>query len=551
MKKLIVFLVVVVAVLAALVLFVYTRPAKPLAHPHIIVALIDTMRADHVGCYGYKRPTTPFIDELASKGTLYEKVYPPTSWTLPSLATIFTGLYPQQHGIIEGLQTMGVLAYQHQLSSKYLTLPERLANAGYLNIGYSTNIHITKATGFGQGFSIFREAATSNAEMVEQMAQSDRGRFHEANYHGQPYFLFMHFFDPHSPYMVREPYIKQVAPNLKSDAFLAANPMGGDLMSGFAPGHFKQHPEQLQALTDVYDSEIAAADAALGRIIRNLPGSDRAIIIVLSDHGEAFYEHETMLHGFDLHEEALRVPLIIREAVKPKAPASAGRRIGDVVSLIDIVPTILGYAGADHGDLPGADVNKEIPARRVLPLHLHRGPIRQHGAIIWPHKLTVDTKTDATQLYDLSSDPQEKYPLGEQSASEELLDAAEQAAVIDPAIEAVLVHNKFVANKEQIQSLGYLTEGQEAIKEVSKKKPTPSPTPWVIELKICRTLETIQKECADPDKQKQKACVKERLDVLKEKTCHKASSYNYRKKCEFMRLKSSLRICSQAQSDGQ
>ncbi len=546
MKKFLAILALIVVILAAAVAYIYTRPRKPLPRPHIIVALIDTMRADHVGCYGYTRPTTPFIDSLAAKGTVYENVYPPTSWTLPSLATIFLGLNPQQHGITDGLQTMGMLAYQHQLSGKYQTLTERLAADGYMTVGYSTNIHITQATGFGQGFSIFREAATSNAEAVEQMAQTDRGRFHETDYHGKPYFLFMHFFDPHTPYLVREPYIKSVAPNLDTQAFLAANPMGGDLMNGFEPDHFKKHPEQLQALSDVYDSEIAAADAALGRIIRNLPGSDRAVIVVVSDHGEAFYEHESMLHGYDLYEETLRVPLVVRESQKPKASSPGGRRVSDVVGLYDIAPTILGYAGIPHEDLPGADINKAIPKSRALPLHLHRGSIQKHGAIIWPKKLIVDDVGGVEEVFDLQVDPLEKNPISPDSASDELQEAADAAGIIDPEIPAVLVHNKFVTGAEQIKTLGYLTGGGGG---GGTHKATPTPTPWVVELDVCSALESINKECSAKEETAQKACVKKRLDELKEKVCHKASSYNYRKKCEFMRLKSALRICGRQEAD--
>jgi len=550
MKKLIGILLIIVIVLAAAVLYVFTRSPKPLDRPHIIVALIDTLRADHVGCYGYPRPTTPYIDTLAAQGTIYENVYSPTSWTLPALATIFLGLNPQQHGVTEGLQTLGVLAYQHQLSSKHRTVTERLANEGYLTIGFSTNIHIAASTGFDQGFSTFREATSSNAEMVEQMVTDNLGRFREANYHGKPYFLFMHFFDPHTPYLVREPYIKEVAPNLDTDAFLAASPMNGDLMYGFEPGHFGDHPEQIQALKDVYDSEIAATDAALGRIIAGLPGSDRAVIIVLSDHGEAFYEHETMLHGYDLHEETVRVPLIIREPMRPN-PSPGGRRVKDIVGLIDLAPMVLGYAGAPHDDLPGVDITKAIPERRTFPFHLHRGPVQMHGAMIWPKKLIVDTKSKTEKLYALNVDPLEKGPLDIGTNEEELRKAAEEAARIEPEIKAVLVRNEFVVNKEQLQALGYLTEGRQAPKGEKNelaKSATPSPTPWVVELNVCQTLSAIKKKCAMPDPVEQKACVKERLDDLIEKTCHKASSYNYRKKCEFMRLDSALRICEHSQA---
>lgn len=274
--------------------------------------------------------------------------------------------------------------------------------------------------------------------------------------------------------------------------------------------------------------------------------------MILSDHGEAFYEHQTMLHGFDIHEETLRVPLIIRERQdRPSSPGAAGRRVENPVSLVDVAPTLLRYAGVAHGDLPGLDLMGEIPADRVFPIHLRRGSVRMHGALIWPLKTIVEEKTGRTLLFDLEKDPGErKNLLPARDIPVALKEATERAGKIEPDIEAVLVRNTFGGDRERLRSLGYLGDGRSALPG-EKPEATPKPVPWFVELGICPLLEKIVSQCGKGETPVGKVCVERELDALKEKTCSKASSFNYRKKCEFMRLASTQRRCRENIHQGQ
>lgn len=552
MKKMIAVLAFVVVALAVAAVFVYTRPAKVPRTPHVVFIVVDTLRADHVGAYGYTRAVTPNIDALASAGTLFENVYPPTSWTVPSMATLFTGLWPQDHGIIQGLQILGQIAYQHQLGDAHDTLAERMKSAGYLTLGYSTNVHITRTTGFGQGFDDFREATSANADYVDELVTKDLPRLNEAVRNAQPYFLYLHFFDPHTPYLPREPWIKQIAPDLDEEILLDVNPNQGDLMGSFPRGFFSQNPRHLQVLKDVYDSEVAAVDASIGSILGKLPGLEDAYVVFVSDHGEAFSEHDTMLHGYDLFEGTTRVPLIVRGPSSPAAPhplpVAAGARVSTPVDLTDVMPTILSLGGVSASGLPGLNLLKELPAVRDFPLHLHRGPIQAYGVVRYPWKVIIDKFSDVTMYFNVANDPLEKnnlYPAT--PIPDDLVAAAAKADEIHPRIPTVLVRNQHVANEEQLKSLGYLSgtddkQGEPAASPV----PEAESKPWVIELGVCDRVKALKAQCDKAPEATRAECVDKGLAAIRKDACPKASSFNYKKKCEFMRLDPTLRQCEKA-----
>jgi len=542
MKKIAFVLALVVAVLAALVGYEYLRPAKALSHPHIILIVIDSLRADHVGAYGYARPTTPTIDALAAEGRLFENAFAPSSATVPSMATIFTGLNPQDHGIVKGREEMGQIIFQHRLGDDHKTPAERLRDAGFETFAYSANPQVTRRTGFGQGFNFFEAAAASNAEEIERRVARDLSRLGKLDRDGLPYFVFMHFYDPHAPYMVREPYAKTVAPGLDIEALISVGADHGALATGLSEGHFDKHPEQLKALRDAYDSEIAAADAVVGRILKRLPGAERAVVMVLSDHGQAFYEHKTMLSGFDLFNETLRVPLILREPVSKDA-APAPERVATPVSLIDVTPTLLAVAGQKTPDLPGADLRGPVSPDRVFPLFLPSGDAGTHGVVAYPLKVICDDSGRPGMMFDLSKDPGETQNLlPGRKIPEALAAAVEAAGKIDPKIQTTLVHHRRVSTLP-----GYSSVPQDAGPGASA---SPTPVPWVVELSVCVRLRAIEKDCRKKPGDGYGPCVAEKITALKEKTCPKAKSFNYRKKCEFMRLEQTLRLCEIVEGKG-
>ncbi|MCZ7583806.1 MAG: sulfatase [Deltaproteobacteria bacterium] len=536
MKKLAIVLAVVVLVLGVLVAREYLLPAKALKHPHIVLIVIDTLRADHVSAYGYTRQTTPTLDLLASRRLLFENAHAPTSWTLPSMATLFTGLPPRTHGIVEGLQFMGQIVSQHQMSEEFDTLAERLFAAGYETFGYSTNAHVTRQTGFAQASPSSRRPPSPTPRPSKNWSTKTATVSPNATAKASPTFLYMQLFDPHVPYMVREPFAKQLAPDFDFDAFLNVNAEHGDLMIGLPPDYFDTRPGQLQALRDAYDSEVAATDDVIGRILAELPGADDALILMVSDHGEAFYEHKTMLHGFDLFEETVRVPMILRPPVTGK-PFAAARKT-DPVFLEDVVPTLLSAAGATHADLAGVDIRGAVPKDRAHAFHLKRGPMEQHGAMIWPEKLIVDRYGMQRFYFNLEDDPGEtKNLIDAATPPEKLVTAAEQAWTIEPKVRPIMIHNDQVTMADQLRSLGYLSPGKSPTADASPS-PTPEKTPWYIELGVCPKIKAIVNECGQ-----NAACVDPKIEALKEDTCPKAESFNFRKKCEFFRVPQTLTRC--------
>ncbi len=486
-----------------------------------------------MSCYGYARQTTPFIDSVAQEGLLFENAYAPSSWTVPSTATILTGLQPQEHGLVQGiLQPDNQVLRQHQLHPDSTTLAEKLRTSGYETFGYSANSHITRAMGFGQGFNTFREINFMNAEFLEALIMQDLPSIRGSDHSAKPYFLFMHFVDPHWPYMHRPNSIRRLGIDDSSQSMQEVRVLEGDPMLHFSPGYFREHESYLRALTDLYDGEIAAVDEVIGRILAELPRSEQAMIAILSDHGEAFSEHDTMLHGYDLYEETVRVPLILR-LPKKGGQFPPHKRISERAMLIDIMPTLLKAAGVDKGILPGVDLTAEIPPSRETPLHLSRGPIRWHGAIVDHRKGIVHEHAGRKMLFDIQSDPGETKDLYPQEGlSDDMNAAVERAVVINPKIVPHMITNAKIGDINKLKSLGYLSGGVGAIE-----------TPWIVSMGICPRIFDIDRQCGKEPEYLKGDCVGEKIDALKKEICPGIKSFNLRKKCEQLRLNVAKRLC--------
>ncbi len=523
-----------------------SRKAQPLEKPHIILLLIDTLRPDHMSCYGYARKTTPVIDSLAGKGLIFENAIAPSSWTVPCTATILTGLQPQRHGCVQGILHDKQVLRQHQLHPGLATLAEKLLEAGYDTFGYSANSHITQAMGFGQGFNVFRQIKFMNAEVLETLLHEDISSIRRSDHVGRPYFIYMHFVDPHWPYQHRPKAIKRLGINDRTKAMQDVRVMQGDPMLHYPPGYFRENEQYLNALKDLYDGEVNAVDEVIGRILAELPRSDQAMIAVVSDHGEAFSEHDTMLHGYDLYRETVRVPLILRPPVNKKKAAQS-RRIGKRAMLIDVMPTLLTFAEANTDFLPGIDLMKDFDPERETPLQLSRGPIRWHGAVVGHLKGIVHEAVGKKMLFDTKEDPLEKNDLfAGPGYSDELAAAMEKAAAINPQLVPRMITNEDIGDLDKLRSLGYLTGGSKP-----KNTPTPTPTPepekdpWIITMGLCPKIFKIDEKCGDGPEELRDYCVEEKLNALKKKRCAGIGSFNIRKKCDNLRLETALRMCSE------
>jgi len=321
-----------------------------------VLITLDTTRADHLGAYGYANARTPNFDRLAADGVLYEHAYATSSWTLPSHASILTGLLPMQHGAqtAAGASSEQLGYGVRPLSERFTTLAERLRTAGYRTGAVVGGPALGHELGTGQGFETYVDALDKDigedytgkrAEQVADIAAELVRRFGE-----EPFFLFVNFFDPHAPYLPPPPHDRGLSSEL--DPKLAKSLLER-LVAGEAPRHEDQLEDwERRAIAGMiagYDAEIAYMDHHLGRLLAALAAAPRAsdtLIAITSDHGESFGEHNHLSHGTHLYEDNIRVPLVL---VAPGG-AGAGERIPEPVQNHRLFTTLLAAAGIAPGN---------------------------------------------------------------------------------------------------------------------------------------------------------------------------------------------------------
>lgn len=373
--------------------------------PNIILISIDTLRRDRLSGDGYRRNTTPFLDRLAAKGCVFNACCSTSSWTVPAMASLFTGLYPRTHGVKHGVVHEKEIVSQETLSDSFTTLAEALKRAGYHTFGISTNGHVTRETGMAQGFDDFTELWFLDAPRAQEAALKLKSRLKES----RPYFFWIHYFDPHAPYRARLPWIKDYAADMELVR----------VWKGITIKKLRRRkkeivgqPAVLTALVDLYDSEINYTDLFLRKLWEGVLESPRALVVVTADHGEAFLEHGHIGHGKTLFEELVRVPLIV---VLPEGEGG-GRKISSPVSIVDIYPTILNWAGiALPPGLEGKSLlpylRGEAPDRGPVYCELQRGR-RLEAVRSGDWKLIRKIKKKKRQLlFNLRDDPGEKKNL--------------------------------------------------------------------------------------------------------------------------------------------
>jgi arylsulfatase A-like enzyme len=431
------------------------RPAEA-PRPNIVLITIDTLRADRLGCYGYHRETSPFIDTLAARGTTFTNAYATSSWTSPSMASIFTGLYPRQHGVLHGFveERERRIATQEFLSPRFETLAEVLRDAGYATFGVSSNGHLTELTGFDQGFDRFTSMWFEWSPAPNRVVEGWSAQLHAAS----PYFLWVHYFDPHHPYFAREPWIGNYTPAGASVAEWAGIPLGrvrariSDLQSD---------PDALQSLVDLYDSEINHTDDHLRTLFDLLEPGNETLIVLTSDHGEEFLEHDLLGHSKTLFEEVIRVPLIF---VLPGEP-NPGHAVAQPVSNLNIMATILDYLGIGLPEVSGGtSLMPYIEAGgvshpRPVFVELDRGREDWKALRLGSWKfMCPDWKRRRCALFDLARDPGERRNLLTEnpSSAAQLRDQlfgwiAANPVFRPPSVDMTLDEKQ----KEKLRSLGY------------------------------------------------------------------------------------------------
>ncbi|MCK4547570.1 MAG: sulfatase [Candidatus Eisenbacteria sp.] len=314
------------------------QPRARDSRPNLLIILIDTARADHLGCYGHHRPTSPNIDRLAERATLFDNAVAQSSWTLPSIASLLTGLYPTRHQAIN---------IKSRLPLWRVTLPEILQERGYRTGAVISNTLVSSKYNMHQGFDDFDESMKGDYLDVTSEEVSNRAIQWLKDNHRDPFFLFLHYYDPHHAY-------------IEHPGFEFSEPYGGWIdpkarLQQIRTRLWAVKPRDAAYLASLYDSEIAFTDHHVGRVLKTLDrlGLDGSTLIVItSDHGEEFMEHGWLGHTRDLYEEIVHVPLILRNPAMPEMPS----HFHPPVELIDIMPTLLEMLGVswDNSGIDGA-----------------------------------------------------------------------------------------------------------------------------------------------------------------------------------------------------
>jgi arylsulfatase A-like enzyme/Flp pilus assembly protein TadD len=417
-----------------------TFPGAP-----IIVLSIDTLRSDHLPAYGYKGVETPAIDALARDAILYERAYSHIPLTLPSHATLLTGLLPAENGVRDNV------GYVLE-AKKHPHLPRSLKNAGYAT-GAAVSAYVLRAeTGMAEDFDFYDSAIdvkTSEALGRSQRPGKETAEIAEkwlGSVGGRPFFLLLHLYEPHTPYEPPEPF----ASRYKGAA---------------------------------YDGEIAAVDAIVGSFLDDLKRRgiyDRAIVVLLSDHGEGLAEHGEQEHGIFLYREALQVPLLL------KLPGGrlAGTRVAAPAGLLDLFPTLV--------RLVGAPVPPGLPGTSLLALRNPKTPVRSLYAETYYPRLHLGwseltslvrdrfhyIRGPRPELFDLGADPGERQNVlaGERRAYAAL---RQELEAYQRPLTAPAAADEETARK--LASLGYL--GGSAIAGSDTKGPLPDPKERIGSLK--------------------------------------------------------------------
>jgi len=378
--------------------------------PNVLLISLDTVRPDHLGCYGYGRNTSPNLDSFAKQCALFTDAYAQAPWTLPSHMSLFTSMLPS-HNRVEDLG--------QKLSDDIPTLAQIMRKHGYATAALVNNGQMRAHWGFDRGFDLWREYEVDTPEGTCENVTSEALKWFESAPR-QPFFLFLHYYDPHDPYSPPERYREAFGSSLSGAEARQV------VWHARYPGEEIDDPKLMQQVIGSYDGEIAWLDSELGKIFNALPPN--TLVVVFSDHGEAFEEHGWTTHGATLYEEEVRVALMLR----PPAEASWPAEIHTAVMLLDVAPTILSLCGAEPPlhyegrDLSPLLEGKTLPERpilaetkrvlegRVLKMVMHH-----------PWKLIYSVLDGGRELYKL---PDEEVAVPEQDVEEagKLLEAVRE-----------------------------------------------------------------------------------------------------------------------------
>ncbi|MEM8963734.1 MAG: sulfatase [Acidobacteriota bacterium] len=424
--------------------------------PPVIILDIDTLRADHLGAYGYHRATSQHMDALAAEGVRFEWAFSQAPNTPPSQTSILTSLYPSTHGMIED---------QDRVPQAATTLAEAFHAGGWKTAGFVDGGYMSAMFGHDQGFDIYDDSRGGGLAAIGPKV-IDYVRAHA----DEPFFLLVHTYDTHSPYDAREGY-GQFLEGLEppTPGFVASSEYLEEIRKSVWTDEPKTlPPNDMEWAKALYDGEIAFVDDWIGSFLAELETlglDERAIVVLISDHGEEFGEHGSVLHE-KLYATVTRIPLIFRlpPTYEDVLDVSPGQVVDDLVETIDVMPTLL--------DLVGLPIPAIAEGRSLLPLFRggDRPPYRaisespffgtRRAIALGDRRLFWTVSTDEVELYAFRDDPLEQVDLAEQEPDtaarlrnalvnwqktiDEIGGFDEAGGALDPAI------------IEQLRALGYI-----------------------------------------------------------------------------------------------
>jgi arylsulfatase A-like enzyme len=388
-------------------------PPDSLHPPNIVLIVVDTLRRDHVGCYGHSLDSTPNIDRLARDGARFDQMISASSFTVPSVMSLFTGLPPTLHRT----------GFNSKLPSSLTTLAAELHTRGYQTAGVSPNPSTRPSFGFGVGFDTYLDDAAiierdssvllnrgktmtirdvTTSEVTTRLANEWLEQKRDGT---KPFFLFALYLDPHADYVPPPPYDK-----LFDSGYV-----------GMVDGHMYAAPldrteREKTHVKALYDGEIRCADEQIGKLLAKLDQlglADNTLVMLTADHGEEFWEHGRTLHGHSLYDELIRVPCIVRWP----ASIEAGLNIPDQVSGVNVMPTLLEAAGAHIPvQCQGPSLLGLLARREKLPPQVcYSETIFESKALRMVRsagqKMIMELRAGTPRFYDLTRDPGERDDL--------------------------------------------------------------------------------------------------------------------------------------------
>ncbi len=412
----------------------------------VVLYVVDTLRADRLGCYGYHRSTSPRLDRLAEHGIVFDNVVAESSWTKPTVTSLLSGLGGLEHGVVDR---------NHKVVDDLPWLAAMLGDAGYRTAAFTANAYLTRPAGYARGFDTFefepQDASTTTRKAIAWL---------EASPDDRPFLLWVHTVDPHAPYQPRERFRREFAPNVEDRRIGTV-----DFLRRFGSKEFPRTPQNYDHLNNLYDAEVAQNDEAFGELLDALDRRGRTattMIVFVSDHGESLGERDVVGHGLNLYDETVKVPLVV---LPPGGTET--RRSRTMVTQTDLVPTVL--------DVVGLPAPHELSGRALTPLWdqadagwADRTAVSflntegRHGLGVrrgrWKAIEPLGTGfSHGRELYDLKRDPAEQHDVIEQRpVMAAWLISIGRRAILDAPQPVDIERGPSQKERDALRALGYL-----------------------------------------------------------------------------------------------